>query len=337
MARHRRGRVPGVRRQARHGRQGPAVHVSRRGARRAAQEHVDRARGRRDRRHRRPSASGRPVDRPHPHPRRALDPPVPLQGRVLRARGRGLLGRVDDRHAADLARRAAQGRRAERLGHLRHQAGLLVRVDGDHADDVRSRRHRRRPVRHERRRRGRGHARAPAGERLPRRRPVRRPPRPARPSRPADSERRRHGRDPRLRLRAGRPQLDRTARPPGPRPARPRAHVREPRRQGHDLPHDHRVPGALQPDDGDRVPARGRQGGLRLRRARLRPRGLHAGGEPRHGGRRRRASRPAPTRTSAASTRSCAVRSRSSGAGRRPGMGRHPPPSHRPCNDFASC
>ena len=58
------------------------------------------------------------------------------------------------------------------------------------------------------------------------------------------------------------------------------------RRRAHDLPHDHRLPGALQPLDGDRLPARRRAGRLRLRRARLRARGLHPRGQPRHAGRR---------------------------------------------------
>ena len=62
---------------------------------------------------------------------------------------------VDDGDAARLARPAAQGRRAEHLGHLRHREGVVVRVDGHHADDVRPGRHRRRPVRDRRRRRGR--------------------------------------------------------------------------------------------------------------------------------------------------------------------------------------
>ena len=40
--------------------------------------------------------------------------------------------------------------------------------------------------------------------------------------------------------------------------------------------------GALQPHDGDRLPACRRQGRLRLGRAGLRPARLHGGGEPRH-------------------------------------------------------
>ena len=56
----------------------------------------------------------------------------------------------------------AQGRRAVGLGDLRHEARLLVRVDGDHARRVQRRRHGPRPVRDQRRRARRGHARPPA-------------------------------------------------------------------------------------------------------------------------------------------------------------------------------
>ena len=52
---------------------------------------------------------------------------------ILRAGGRGVLGRGDDRHAADLARRGEEGRRARGVGHLRLAHDLVVRVDGHHA------------------------------------------------------------------------------------------------------------------------------------------------------------------------------------------------------------
>ena len=58
------------------------------------------------------------------------------------------------------------------------------------------------------------------------------------------------------------------------------ADVRQPRGP-HGHAHDHRVPRALQPLHGHRLPARGRQGRLRLRQPRLRPGELHRGREPR--------------------------------------------------------
>ena len=77
-------------------------------------------------------------------------------------------------------------------------------------------------------------------------RPPRRPARPARLLARAVA-RRRQGRDPGLRLRPGRPDSTRPARPPGAGAPGPRPHVRQPRRAAHDLPHDHRLQGALQP------------------------------------------------------------------------------------------
>ena len=76
----------------------------------------------------------------------------------------------------------------------------------------------------------------------------------------------------RLRLRPGRPERDRQARPARARRARAaasRSSTATP--QADDLPHDHRVQGALQPHDGHRLPAGRRAGRLRLGRARLRP------------------------------------------------------------------
>ena len=89
---------------------------------------------------------------------------------VLRAGGRGVVGRGDDGHPAGLARRGAEGRHALDHRHLRHQARVVVRVDGDHGR-VDGRRHRRQGPVHDRGRRdGPAHPRPPARERQPRRR-----------------------------------------------------------------------------------------------------------------------------------------------------------------------
>ena len=234
---------------------------------------------------------------------------VPLEREVLRAGRRGLVGRGDDGDAAELARRRAQGRRAVDLGHLRHAALVLVRVDGDHARRVRRRRQRPRPVRHERRRARRGHARAPRREPQPRRR-LRRPARPAAAAlRAARALAHRAGQ--RLRLRPGRPRPHGPQGAPADDPPGPVAALRQPRREARHLPHDHELPRALQRRDGDRLPARrtARCGSTRAtsasgRRARRRPPSGSRGG-------RRRSSAPARTRTSAACTRSCAARSAS--------------------------
>ena len=150
---------------------------------------------------------------------------------------------------AVVARRRARGRRHQRLGHLRHAQGVVVRVDGDHARDVRARRERARPVHHRRERPRRGHPRPPGRERQPRRRPLLRPARRARPLRPPRARRRRRGRGLRLRLRPGRSEHARQARPARARQARQAPHVRQPRRaaEGEHHAHDHRVQGALQP------------------------------------------------------------------------------------------
>ena len=145
-----RQRLPGLRRHAGHGPR-RARHLPRRRPerlrRRPAAQHVDGRPRRHARRHRRAPASGRPVDRPEDHPRRAHGRGLPLARALLRAGGRGLVGRLDDRDAAQLARRGQEGRRALGLGHLRLAHDVVVRVDGDHAggDDRRAGR-RRRPV-----------------------------------------------------------------------------------------------------------------------------------------------------------------------------------------------
>ena len=53
-----------------------------------------------------------------------------LEGEVLRTRGRGVVGRVDDHDARRLGGRSEGRRRAEHLDHLRHVACVVVRVDG---------------------------------------------------------------------------------------------------------------------------------------------------------------------------------------------------------------
>ena len=92
---------------------------------------------------RRPPASGRALQRPDRDTRRHDQAALPLRGQVLRAGGRRVVGRVDDRHQARLARRAARRRPAQHDRHLRHPQGVVVRVDGDHGGLLR-RRHRRR-------------------------------------------------------------------------------------------------------------------------------------------------------------------------------------------------
>ena len=135
---HGRRRLPGIRRQARALGGDRKLHLPGRGRGRAPNGWTC-ARGRRAGRLRRPPAPGRAVDRPPAHARRADGAALALGGEVLRARGRRVVGRRDDGHAARLAGRRAQGRRDQRLGHLRHAKRVVVRVDGDHAVDVRAR------------------------------------------------------------------------------------------------------------------------------------------------------------------------------------------------------
>ncbi len=109
-----------------------------------------------------PEARARGRGRPGPH--RAL------AGEVLRARRRGLVGRGDDLDAARLARPRAPRRRALHDRDLRHQARVVVGVDGDHGRLHGRDRARSRPVQAARQLPGTAYARPPAGERQPRRR-----------------------------------------------------------------------------------------------------------------------------------------------------------------------
>ena len=246
----------------------------------AAQPGDDPAR-RRARADRRAPAPGRPLHRPHAHPQRPHGQPVPLAREVLGARRRGVVGRGDDRDAAELARGGQARRRAQRLRHLRLQARVVVRVDGDHAGGLRGRRaRRRRPVLRQARAPRPAHARPPAREPQPRRQ-ARRARGPAHDAGRGAHERRPAG-DHRLPLRPGRPAARRRRLAPARGRAGAEPDLRQPRRGAHDLPHDHRLPGALQPHDGHRLSARRRAGRLRLRRARLRPPGLHRRRQPRH-------------------------------------------------------
>ena len=82
----------------------------------------------------------------------------------------------------------------------------------------------------------------------------------------------------------GRGDLSRTGRrgrPPVVRPGQEPA-LRQPRRGEEHLPHDHRLPRALQPRHRHRLPARRRPGPLRLRQSRLRAPGHHPGGPADH-------------------------------------------------------
>ena len=165
-----------------------------------------------------------------------------------------------------------EGRRAQRLGDLRHAQGVVVRVDGDHAVAVARRRPpARRPVHDQRRRRGRAHPRPPARERQPRRRPL-----PACPTRATLLDGPVRGSGPSTIKDFVYGQGDLSA---GQAPAPARRHapgsaltfVNRDARPRRDLPHDHRVQGALQPHDRHRLPAGRRARRLRLGRARLRP------------------------------------------------------------------
>ena len=172
--RHGRQRLPGLRRHPGHGPR-RARHLPRRRPERLSRRPAAQPLGRRPRRHARrhgratctPAACGPTSSSRATGARSAL----PLARALLRARGRGLVGRLDDRDAAQLAGGGQEGRRALGLGHLRLAHDVVVRVDGDHAggDDARAGR-RRRPVHAQHRRQGRAHPRPPARERPPRRR-----------------------------------------------------------------------------------------------------------------------------------------------------------------------
>ena len=58
---------------------------------------------------------------------------------VLRARRGGVVGRVDDGHEPDWRIAVKARRRAQRVDHLRHAPGVVVRVDGDHGRVLRRR------------------------------------------------------------------------------------------------------------------------------------------------------------------------------------------------------
>ena len=152
-------------------------------------------------------------------------------------------------------------------------------------------------------RHGQAHARAPARERQPRR------PSPAacptRASSPPSGRWRRPARDRRLRLRPGRPAARRRRLAPAVVAPGQTLTFDNLDAARHDLAHDHRLQGALQPHDRHRLPAR------RRRRSTSTPASSATG--PRASrppptatrGRRRATSARAPTPTSAASTRSC--------------------------------
>ena len=196
---------------------------------------------------------------------------LPLARALLRARRRGLVGRLDDRDAAQLARRGQEGRRALGLGHLRLAHDVVVRVDGDHAggDDASRRPAASTPSRtntavqgvltHGHLPENDHHGGAP-GYAARRHQAPRRPARRRRSTSPASP--------------TGRATCRSTGalgRPPVVSPGQPLTFVNDDARAER-LPHHHRVPRAVHGDDRHRLPAGQRPGGLRLRRARLRAR-----------------------------------------------------------------
>ena len=244
------------------------------------------------------------------------DPPVPLQGGVLRAGGRGLLGRLDDRHAARLARAVRKGDVMCVSGTYDTPARVAVRVamaimpamfdPGGTGGD---------PFTIRRGRRGRRSRTATCG-----RTTTTAAASPASPTRAGCS------RGPSARTVPsrsafvyGQGDLATAARPPG-GPAGRRADVREPRPGASHVPHDHRVQGAVQRSTGiaSRSPT-ARSSSTPASSASGRGTSLPRRTAPR--GRLRASSSPAPTPTTlAASIRSCAARSRSRGA--EPGIAR---------------
>ena len=206
-----------------------------------------------------------------------------------------------------------RGRRPADQHDLRHQAGswyesmgIMVGLRG------RELQARHGPV-EERRYRCAGTSRtSPEGEQHPRRHRARAR-RPAVPAGRAGGGQHREDRG--LQVRAGRPDGQGLGQGPGKGPAGPVAHVRQRRRHSHhavqppDLALDHRLPGA--------VPTSRRASAIRLptgpaastpasSASAVRASRRSTTSRP---GRRLRTSRWAPTRTSAGSTRSCAVRS----------------------------
>ena len=114
--------LPGVRRAQgqRHRRQ---VHLPRRRSDRAARQHVHGAERRRAGEDVRPPAPRRPLRHVLGDARRPDQEDLHVEGEVLRARGRGVVGRVDDDHARRLGRGGEGGRHAEHLRRPTTRAG----------------------------------------------------------------------------------------------------------------------------------------------------------------------------------------------------------------------
>ena len=222
--------------------------------------------------------------------------------RLLRARRRGLVGRGDDRHQPGLAR--SQVHAGDMLPHLRRPTTRRGRRGtsrwGSWSCGWPTARRRRRPVHDNGRRRRSPHPRPPARERQPRRQadatlpdadrcsPRRRRPTPIHivdfVYGQGDMAHYRHGPD-----REGR--------------AAAHVHQRRPHRRPGHLAHDHRVQGAVQPRPAS--PTRSPTPTSRSTRASSARRARPPPGTST--GRRRPTCRPAPTPTSAGSTRSCGV------------------------------
>ena len=265
--------LPGVRRAARLGHRRHA-HLPRPGPERVRARAGAQPLGRRPRRDarddRRAPAPGRAVDRPPHHARRRDETPVPLARELLRTRRRGLVGRVDERDRPGLEGRDQEGRRhLDDARRTTRRAPRGTRSWGSWSSASRT---------------------APDGGVDPFTADV------------DQTDYLTHGRLPenvddgvrraeprasatRCACAAARScdrvtirnfafdQGDLTSRGTRGRPATVRAgaaaDVRQPRRAADDpLPHDHRVPGAVQPHRRHRLPARRRAHDLRLRRAR---------------------------------------------------------------------
>ena len=267
-------------------------------------------------RHGRPPASRRPLHRSQGHARLAHQGAVQVGGQVLRARGRGLVGRLDDPHQAELAGGGEGGRPPERVGHLRHQQGVVVRVDGDHGRLLRPGRAggakdpfkssavpTRGLLTHGHLRENRNHG----GSARPRFPDARDPG-----ERSVQLEPGHQG----VRVRARGPERLRQARTPAGGTRGTVDHVHEPGRANDDvgaavgLPHDHLVQGSLYGSTGIAYPlANAKTSSTRASSGTARPDSRRRRTGTR--GRPRRASRRGPTRTSAGSTRSCGAPSAS--------------------------